>query len=226
MTTFKTGDKVKFLNDVGGGTIVSFIDKNTAMVSTGDGFDIPVLLKELLKIEERKETVSENRPVLEARIEDPTEPQEEEDDYQVEDEEIAMAFTLDPLKSVINAYLINSSTYHIYFVLSQAKEGEELIFSHGMLEPDTKISLGRFVTPNVDDVIRLNAGLLFYGNQFFRYLKPGAVSLKIDPSAIYSGKSLAENDYLDEDAAIFTLYSFREKGRGTIRKCPSVRRFQ
>ncbi len=78
MTTFKTGDKVKFLNDVGGGTIVSFIDKNTAMVSTGDGFDIPVLLKELLKIEERKETVSENRPVLEARIEDPTEPQEEE----------------------------------------------------------------------------------------------------------------------------------------------------
>ncbi len=80
-----------------------------------------------------------------------------------------------------------------------------------MLEPDTKVSLGRLVTLRVEEEIRLNAGLLFYGNHFFRSIKPAATTLRIEPSSIFSGEALSENDYFDEDAAVFTLYSFKQK---------------
>jgi hypothetical protein len=57
--TFKTGDKVRFLNDVGGGTVVRVV-KQTAYVETEDGFEIPVLFSELVKIE--KPFMAEEEP--------------------------------------------------------------------------------------------------------------------------------------------------------------------
>lgn len=47
----KIGDKVRFLNDVGGGTIAGFQDKNTVLVSDEDGFEIPTLIKDVVVIE-------------------------------------------------------------------------------------------------------------------------------------------------------------------------------
>jgi hypothetical protein len=47
--SFKVGDKVKFLNDVGGGRIKIITEKGKAVVETTDGFDMPVILSELVK---------------------------------------------------------------------------------------------------------------------------------------------------------------------------------
>jgi len=44
----QVGDKVKFLNDVGGGTVVKIVDEKTAMVLTEDGFDFPFIINELI----------------------------------------------------------------------------------------------------------------------------------------------------------------------------------
>ncbi len=44
----KKGDKVRFLNDVGGGEVVRQIDGQTVLVLNQDGFEIPVLISELL----------------------------------------------------------------------------------------------------------------------------------------------------------------------------------
>ena len=44
------GDKVRFLNDVGGGTVTKIINKTTVAVQTDDGFEIPALDSELVLI--------------------------------------------------------------------------------------------------------------------------------------------------------------------------------
>ena len=41
---YKLGDRVKFLNDVGGGTVTKIVGKNMVHVENEDGFEIPVLL--------------------------------------------------------------------------------------------------------------------------------------------------------------------------------------
>lgn len=47
----KIGDKVRFLNEVGGGVVAGFSDNQTALVRDGDGFEIPVLIRECVVIE-------------------------------------------------------------------------------------------------------------------------------------------------------------------------------
>lgn len=45
---YKIGDKVKFLNDVGGGVIIKILSPTMVEVAVEDGFNIPVLVSELL----------------------------------------------------------------------------------------------------------------------------------------------------------------------------------
>lgn len=44
----KAGDKVRFLNDVGGGVVIRLIDSRMALVAIEDGFEVPVLISELI----------------------------------------------------------------------------------------------------------------------------------------------------------------------------------
>lgn len=54
MKKFKPGDRVSFLNDVGGG-VISSIEDDVAMVESEDGFDIPYPLEELVLVKSREE---------------------------------------------------------------------------------------------------------------------------------------------------------------------------
>ena len=47
----KIGDKVRFLNDVGGGTISGFQGKDIVLVADADGFEIPTLASEVVAVE-------------------------------------------------------------------------------------------------------------------------------------------------------------------------------
>ncbi len=58
---FKIGDKVKFLNDVGGGKIVGFQSKTIAIVENQDGFEIPTLINQLIKTEDADHKPEINR---------------------------------------------------------------------------------------------------------------------------------------------------------------------
>jgi len=45
---FKIGDKVKFLNEMGGGVVTSIVDSKLVKVETDEGFEMPVLSKDLI----------------------------------------------------------------------------------------------------------------------------------------------------------------------------------
>lgn len=47
----KIGDKVRFFNDVGGGTITGFQGKDIVLVADEDGFEIPTLVTEVVAVE-------------------------------------------------------------------------------------------------------------------------------------------------------------------------------
>ena len=49
---FKAGDKVKFLNTIGGGIVTKVISPTMVSVAIEEGFEVPTLMKELLKIED------------------------------------------------------------------------------------------------------------------------------------------------------------------------------
>ena len=203
-----TGDKVKFLNDVGEGVISSIIDKTKVMVTTDDGFDMPVLINDLVITESAERPVQEIIQPEKEIIPSNDESELEEDSISV-DEEIVFALNLKN-NSDIFTYLINVSTYHLFYTVSEKKDGELLLKSSGKLEPDTKIGISKLSVLNMDEQINLVVNILFYGNSFYKAISPLSRKIEITPSDIYSGIILKENDYFDHNAAIFPLYSFKE----------------
>jgi len=51
MADLSVGDKVKFLNQKGGGVVVRVVDPKTVLVSDDDGFEFPVLMSELVQVD-------------------------------------------------------------------------------------------------------------------------------------------------------------------------------
>lgn len=47
----KIGDKVRFLDAIGGGRVVGFRDKNTVLVEDEDGFEVPALISSVVVVE-------------------------------------------------------------------------------------------------------------------------------------------------------------------------------
>jgi hypothetical protein len=80
----KIGDKVRFLNDVGGGTVKSFRQGGIVLVEDEDGFDIPMPQHEVVVIEEEvhkkeeKSTTPKTEPVKKP-TQDTTTKQKQED---------------------------------------------------------------------------------------------------------------------------------------------------
>ena len=46
----KIGDKVRFLSEVGGGTVSGFQGKNIVLVEDEDGFEIPMLKQDVVVV--------------------------------------------------------------------------------------------------------------------------------------------------------------------------------
>lgn len=69
------GDKVRFLNDIGGGKIVAFRPNGIVMVEDEDGFDIPVLASEVVVVET---TATEPKKKPAPKVEYGTEPMKTE----------------------------------------------------------------------------------------------------------------------------------------------------
>lgn len=203
------GDKVKFLNDIGEGVVTSYMDKKTVMVKTEDDFEMPVLVNELIVMEPAEVTV-EKKPERPEKVSDPSAEMEEEEELLM-DEEIAIGIKLKKNSAEIQAFLINNSSYYLYYNTGVEKEGEEVRLSGGELEPGIKVYLGKILPENMEKDIRLICSLIFWNKGFYRGLQPVQRKLVLDPSAIVTGLALTDNDYFEQKAAIYVVHSFRKK---------------
>lgn len=217
----RIGDKVKFLYDTGHGEVSAIIDKEKVMVSTEDGFDVPFLASELVRygeMENRKLSGAEEGEEMEfPKNTDPlvsSEPPMDHDEYPVEDEGIVFALTLDKRHRDITSYLVNSSSYHLFYVVTRNISGEDHLLAKGTLEYDTKIRLVKLVPSQIDEEWDIRINLLFWNHSFFRPVKPVSKNIRIGFQEIRNGTLFIENDFFEEDAAIFGIYSFREKTDG------------
>ena len=55
MDLISIGDKVRFLNDVGGGTVVKILPKNQVIVKDDNDFEYPVRMSEIVVVEKDKD---------------------------------------------------------------------------------------------------------------------------------------------------------------------------
>jgi hypothetical protein len=216
--SFRKGDRVKFLNDVGQGEIIRFQDKNIAIVLNEDGFEIPVLMSELLKIEGEYTFDDKSEDV-----EDTAKPagdkesgiQETEDDLEEDglntDQKAHVFFALVPenqkdmLNSDLKVFLINDSNFRVLYTISKAEGEFQSLFAYGNLEDNTKVDLGTLKREQLNDFEALTFQLLFFRKGNYYLLNPVNKTWNVKPSRFFKENTFAENDFFHENAFVYEV---------------------
>ncbi len=204
---FKKGDKVKFLNEVGGGTVTSIIDTQTVNVLNDTGFEIPFLVEELMPdyssdMYAEPEQTNKNVPDIFVFEEEPV--------YTDSDEvNVYLAFVPDNANSLtdtsFSCYLINDSNYFLYYnyIFKGTKKFQSI---NGVLEPNIKASMRSF-DPNMQpDNTEFTLQILFYDQKEFDIIKPVHKEFSFRTVKFFKKGTFKGNDFFDEDALVLPVF--------------------
>jgi len=219
---FKIGDKVRFMAEKGGGTIVRFSGKETVHVEIEDGFEIPVKESEILLSESNSDVIKRQENVGNTQKEETI--SVKSDDYssrirvsktlpQSQPVKLSLAFTMrnpeTPGGSEIDVFIINDSLYNLQFVLNYEQQSVTYFHSNSILEPEIQWHVGAY---SQSDLSKMNAFHL-QGSYFTegKYIPLPAVDARVPIQDIqfHKQKFYKDSDYFEQPAVIFTLFSWQ-----------------
>lgn len=221
----KVGDIVRFLSSTGGGKIVK-IDGQIAHVEEEDGFETPVLLKELVVVTpaadanlsapkdafggtkqsaQRKEAerqskfVATQMPELaEERLPKPTET--------ATGEKINLVLGFQPVEikhlttTTYEAYLVNDSNYYLYFTfLSRADDERGWTTRYaGLVEPNIQLFLEEFSREQIGRLDRIAVQYVaFKRDKEFTLKAPVGIERAMDTTKFFKLHCFHQNTYFD-----------------------------
>jgi hypothetical protein len=210
----KIGDKVRFLSAVGGGTVKSFRGKDLVLVEEDDGFEIPVLIKDCIVIDDAPPV---SQP-FSARQPQPAPAPAPATVYQPEQlpgkDKInaCIAFLPDDIKKIgrgtYEAYFVNDSNYSLYINCMQRENNACKSIYTGLIEPNTKCFLNEFTAGEINSMERICVQFIaFKTNKPFALKDAFSIDLRIDTSKFYKLHCFRENDYFEDDAILYALVS-------------------
>ncbi len=229
----KIGDKVRFLNEVGGGVISGFQGKDTVLVQDEDGFDIPLLRSECVVVEtdnynlqvtpeeaqKEKASADSNRdealdsPILETK--------------EGEQLNVYLAFVPQDIKNIsttsFDAFLVNDSNYFLYYTYSnQTINNKWSSRSHDLVAPNTKLYLETFTKDVLNELDTVRVQLIsFKHDRNFEMKSPIDVEQRIDVVKFYKLHSFKDSEFFDEPALVYDII-VKDEVRKTIQIDPKV----
>ncbi len=207
----KAGDSVRFLNISGGGTVAR-VDGKLAFVEDEDGFEIPVLVNELVVINDAPKASSGQNKVQEDEIEEEAEESYEftEEEGGDDDPKFYLAFLSGEKSGVesgnLRVQLINDCNYFVNYTVSAIRKDKQMdLMFNGLVEPNTKIALDKMTVLQLDER-QWRVELMFYKKgRSYTYIPPVSTDVKIKAARFFKENSFAENDYYHEKAVLMPI---------------------
>ncbi|MCT4604395.1 MAG: DUF2027 domain-containing protein [Marinifilum sp.] len=203
------GDKVRFLNDIGGGIVTKIIDANTVMVlNDEDEFEIPSLKKNLVVVEPAGGEQSSQQQTTSigsdsSNISKTTQP------LFVEKEEVYIAFVpregYTPTESPLELYLINDTNHILLYGFYDQKGNKMEGQTAGNLDPKSKILLTEYDTKELNELSNCFLQILFYKPGETEIKKPLERNIKVQPVKFYKSSSYKDNAYFYQNVILHKL---------------------
>ena len=224
----KIGDRVRFLNSIGGGVVSAFRGKDQVLVEDEDGFDVPVLISECVVVGESDSRMARKDPEpyippskaasVNAAPINPEPKATKAIDYsfvetpQGERLNLTLAFLpSEPqsfMQSPFEAYFINESNYFLYINYMSCKNNSWTSRYHGLIEPDTKIFLEEFEKTSLNELEHICVQMIaFKDGRPFSLKSSLSVEMRLDTVKFYKLHCFTKNAFFDEDALLFPLVS-------------------
>lgn len=226
---FQVGDVVRYLNDVGGGTVQKIVNPSVVEIVDESGFSVPVHEKELILIEraeKKDEAPKQESSILEKNEVVESESIEDEDIEGYENPHLFMAFVRNAKdSSLFELYLINDCNYHLLYVLSSENEDSMSRIGSGLLEANSKYLVKQISYDNLSKIEHLRCQAVFYKNKEYDLQKVVDVKVAVNPVKFYKPGVFVVNDFFDEDAYVLDIYDASalqyEEERETLRNVDS-----
>lgn len=222
----KAGDKVKFLNDTGGGIVSEIINDRMVNVRIEDGFDIPVLISELILdsdenklIEKAGEDISKSDDSNKINAGN-----EKITDNSILSENLpekalrSVCFGMIPAnskmvyKSDINTYLINDCDFYIYYLIGCMETGSFRYLKSGLLEANTKEYIKTFTQTEISKIKKFHFQILFVNKGEYFPRQPVESYFDIAKISFYKENNYRENDFFHEKAHILKIVTDSPEG--------------
>ena len=218
----KIGDQVRFLSEVGGGKVAGFQGKNIVLVEDEDGFQMPMLINEVVVVGEEdydtKHMMEAKNNQAKVDEEPETEPADKPITFKAKPEERAggdklsayLAFVPMDMKELtqtrFETYLVNDSNYYLRYVYMTAEGAAWTVRAEGEIEPNTKEYLEEFGREDLNALEHGCIQLIAYKREKHFLLKPTVnAQVRIDPVKFYKVHAFRENPFFEQTALIYTL---------------------
>lgn len=218
----KIGDQVRFLSEVGGGKVAGFQGKNIVLVEDEDGFQMPMLINEVVVVGEEdydtKHMMEAKNNQAKVDEEPETEPADKPITFKAKPEERAggdklsayLAFVPMDMKELsqtrFETYLVNDSNYYLRYVYMTAEGAAWTVRAEGEIEPNTKEYLEEFGREDLNALEHGCIQLIAYKRDKHFLLKPTVnAQVRIDPVKFYKVHAFRENPFFEQTALIYTL---------------------
>jgi hypothetical protein len=216
----KIGDKVRFLNDVGGGIVKSFQGKNIALVEDENGFDIPVSTSELLIVDVDNYNTRPQRKVEKTSPEEPEKSKTQSAEAIFEEKplevkggdilNVSLAFVPDDIKTInstsFDAYLINDSNYYFYYTYLSGENNSWKVRAQGLVAPNMKAWMESFMQSGLNEIERIAIQLIAFKKDRPFELRPSMdVRLHIDTVKFYKMHCFNDSDFFEKPALIYDI---------------------
>lgn len=205
----KTGDKVRFLNDVGGGKVTSFINKNMVNVMGDDGFEIPHPISQLVVVgssvkdsadasaKKKSETIKKAEPV-EIKI---IKGKENPDFYFC----FVPENNLNPVNGNIGLYLINDSNFYLLYHYSHLRSSGYITKKYGLVNPNSKKILEKITENDFGDLPEFGFQILWFMAKGQFTCEPVSRKFKINPLKLYKETTFQNNSFFENKALVFQI---------------------
>jgi len=220
----KIGDKVRYLDAVGGGTITAFDGKDQVLVLEEDGFETPVFKRQCVVITNQEmkpvkpaavtRTINPQRPDSFAADPQPVKPVpvtvRQPFNPEGENVNISLAFLPEEDKPFNEArmecYLINDSNYTLLFNYASASGKSWKSRQAGEVEPNSKLFLESVEKKALPDMEHISVqALAFKKGTHYSWQQSFSVEIRLDTVKFYKVHCFKENDYFEDEALMVPL---------------------
>ena len=204
----KIGDKVKFLNDVGGGVVTGFAGKDKVYVENYDGFEIPYPVSQLVNVDApgmNKNEKPEPKTVQTVKKAEPVviEPA----GTWVKGKDAAQFYFCfvpadagNPLAGDVTMFLVNDSNFTLMFRFVYIKPTGINTMKTGTLQPNTKVMLSSFGQNLLSDLPEFGFQLIYFLSNENDWQTPIVKRFKVNPLKFYKESSFQFSKFFGQNA--------------------------
>jgi hypothetical protein len=208
------------LNAIGGGTVRRFQNKDIVIIEEADGFEMPVLIRECVVIDEKNVSVNNIpkktvEPVATRIPQEPVRPPEQKKQEITEvpgGDRLNVYLAYLPIdiknlsKSNYEAFVVNDSNYYLFFNYMNRQNNAWMSRCSAVIEPNTQLFIEEFTKTQLPELEKICVQLMAYKQgKPYAWKNTYSVEWRLDALKFFKLHSFQENEFFEDEALIYPI---------------------